>query len=1247
MKSQSRIDEALAHLGRGEITAAIEAFRTALAVDPDRADAWNNLGVLLKDRAPVSERIVCYQRAVTLQPQSPQFQTNLASALLLAGRFEDARMHSQLAVERDPRSAAAWFNLGHASHNLQLFDAAREAFTKTVDLDPRNVEAWLSLGTAHLALSSYERARNSFNQAEILAPDSALAKMWAVRGRMEVADWSRFAEDSASSERSARSGLAVLHPFSLLANPRLTGGDHLKAAAAYAAAEFASEFASPSPRRVRTPRQQPRVGYLAADLRDHVIGRLMAPVLQESAHRQHEVFIFDAWGGPNPLKAALQPHVTAWREVGGLSTADIANLIAEDEIDILVDLAGFTGLGRTGALALRPAPVQVNFLGYPGTLGDARLADYLICDPVTVPAAFGAHFAEKLAWLSAGVIPPAISTHSSATASRRASGLPRDAIVLAALHSAPKLNPDIFSGWMSILQKVPNAVLWLLSRSDDMEERLREEARKLGIEAGRLVFFRAMPYPQYMATLASADLFLDSQPYGAGGTAADALAVGLPLVTELGGTFAGRMAAASCVAAEVPECVASSRTQYMSRALELCRDHDLRRDLRTRLLAFATNANRRVSAFAAELDALFALMWQRYLAKAAPANIGPVSAEGIFHQALSLWRAGEKVDAISFLRHACALGPHNAAYPANLASALTEMGDFPAASQAAMDALRIDPERAESWHGFGNIHAKQSRWTEAAQAYERAAQLKPELPNCDQIVAQAWAMAGEPAKALHWYARVASGALGREDPEVMTAVAGLLARSNKIDEPLTLYAAVAQALPENAAAQSNLGIAYQAMGRHTEAIECYQRALALSPEIAGTWTNLIVSLNYSAEHGPLAVKSAAEAFNRNVAAPLFDGRSHPNNRDEQRPLRVGYVSPDFRRHAVAYFALPLIEGHTRQVEVTCYHSHAQFDDWTDRFRKASTTWVDCHGWTDEALAEKIRADRIDVLVDLAGHTENNRLLAFARKPAPVQVTWLGYVTTTGVSAIDWRMTYPDADPDGVDADYSEKLWRLDSGMWGYRPLDGMPTVAPAPHLRKGHVTFGHFNRFTKVSQQALACWADILTQVPGSRLVVSLPPGQTRQQVARFFEERGVAASRIDACDKMPHPDFWALHHEVDIALDPFPFNGGTTSYETLWLGVPLVTCTGGPGSFAPRFSSRMGAALLKALDLPELVGTAPDDYVCIAVALAQDSGRMCRLRSELRPRMAASQLLDEPLHARGVEAAYRAMWRQWCANPR
>jgi predicted O-linked N-acetylglucosamine transferase (SPINDLY family) len=485
-----------------------------------------------------------------------------------------------------------------------------------------------------------------------------------------------------------------------------------------------------------------------------------------------------------------------------------------------------------------------------------------------------------------------------------------------------------------------------------------------------------------------------------------------------------------------------------------------------------------------------------------------------------------------------------------------------------------------------------------------------------------------------------------DDSAALTLKGNALRVAGQLDEAVLSYQRVLALRPDAAEAHCNLGAAYQTLGRYPEAIAAYEQAVLLNPDEPVFWGNLSVSLTYSPSHTPADVRTALRRFDEQLARPLCDMRLHTNNRQPERRIRVGYVSPDFRKHAVAYFALPLIEGHTAQVEVFCYYNHRQNDDWTTAFRKAASHWLDCAGMSDAELAERIRADGIDILVDLAGHTENNRLLTFARKPAPVQLTWMGYVTTTGMSAMDWRITHADADPEGADPHYSERLWRLPGTMWCYRPLPDMPEVSASPFARNGHITFGCFNRYSKNSPMVLAAWAQILSRVPDSQLVICVPEGEIRQQMARFFSERGIHTERLAAFAKLNHQDFWKLHGEVDIALDPFPFGGGTTTCETLWMGVPVVSVTGSEGGdFSPRFASRMGYAFLNNIGLPELVANTVSQYVDIAVRLAQDPERLAYLRASLRSKMASAPLTDEARFAREMEEAYRAMWRTWCSK--
>ncbi|MBK7002203.1 MAG: tetratricopeptide repeat protein [Rhodoferax sp.] len=618
--------------------------------------------------------------------------------------------------------------------------------------------------------------------------------------------------------------------------------------------------------------------------------------------------------------------------------------------------------------------------------------------------------------------------------------------------------------------------------------------------------------------------------------------------------------------------------------------------------------------------------------------------------AMMLKDAAPVEERVHHYRRAIELDPTVPMWYANLASVLNEQTEHIAAETTARAGLAIDATRPETWFNLGGALAGQQRWQEAAVAFDSALEQQPEWLVALIAAGQVYRATGQLRQAIERYSAASAQAHLREalqyqpgDLGLLTDLGNSLTAQGKLDEALVYYQQVVLAAPHLAGAHVNVGTLCQTLGQHEEALIHYRTALAIDPTLPTTYGNMGTSLTYSASHGPADLKACYDKFNQLVARPLYDSRSHTNDRSPNRRLRVGYVSADFRRHAVAYFALPLLQGHhPEEVEIYCYYNHRQNDEWTQRFKELCAGWVDCVGWDDAALAERIRTDNIDILVDLAGHTEGGRLLTFARKPAPIQLTWMGYVTTTGLSTMDYRLTHVDADPVGDEADYSENLVRLEGTMWCYRALPDMPEVSEAPFTHNGYVTFGSFNRFSKASRRVLECWAQILCAIQDSKLLLCIPEGTVRQQVTEQFAQYGVPSARLRFFSKVSHAEFWSLHAEVDIALDPFPFGGGTTSCETLWLGVPIVTCTGGADSFVPRFASRMGKVFLNALGLPDLVTENESEYVKAAIKLASDPKRLIQLRQELRPRMAVSALTDEKRFVREVETAYRHMWHQW-----
>ncbi len=357
---------------------------------------------------------------------------------------------------------------------------------------------------------------------------------------------------------------------------------------------------------------------------------------------------------------------------------------------------------------------------------------------------------------------------------------------------------------------------------------------------------------------------------------------------------------------------------------------------------------------------------------------------------------------------------------------------------------------------------------------------------------------------------------------------------------------------------------------------------------------------------------------------------------------MGYVSPNFREQAISIFTEPIFDFHDhRAFEIVCYSDVKRPDAATARFRMAADRWVDTGGLTDAALAGEIAADGIDILVDLTGHLDGHRLLAFARKPAPVQVTYIGYQNTTGMRAMDYRLTDAWSDPPGTtDRFHTEQLWRLPRAFFCYRPLNEAPAVNAAPVESAGRITFGSFNKIAKFNVPMLSSWARILARVPNSRLIVLAERSDNAVERARaLFAEHGVAPGRVEFVGKRTRGRYLQLHHEVDIALDTFPFNGHTTVCEALWMGVPVVVLA------EDTYVTRFGGSALVNVGLPELIAATADEYIEIAVQLAGDVDRLRVLRAGLRERMETSPLLDGAGFTRDLEAAYREMWSRWCTG--
>jgi protein O-GlcNAc transferase len=591
-------------------------------------------------------------------------------------------------------------------------------------------------------------------------------------------------------------------------------------------------------------------------------------------------------------------------------------------------------------------------------------------------------------------------------------------------------------------------------------------------------------------------------------------------------------------------------------------------------------------------------------------SLRPATAEALNNLAVALMRARRFDDAEARLNEALALRPDFVPAHVNLGRIAFEFDNRPAASASFAEALRLQPDNVDARLLQGRLLHKMGRFEEALE-HLRAA------------------VVGRPADAeVHFH-------LGRALEETLSYPGAIAAFRRAIEIE-----------PDHGEAQVQLGNVLLASGRVKEAIALFEAAAAGRRAHAAT-ENLLMSLIYSEEASAESIARAHRDAGRTLEAgvapmPAVVGR----DRDPERRLRIGYVSDDFRWHSCAFFVEPLLAAHDRSaVEVFCYSTTERVDSVTHRLRGYGHSWRDVPRVTDHILAGHIRADAIDILVDLGGHSSGNRLGVFAMKPAPIQVTWLGYPHSTGLSRMDYRFTDGRADPAGIaDELHTESVVRLPHGFLCYRPPAEAPEISPLPAETAGVVTFGSFNNLSKIGRGAVALWASILWDVPGSRLLMknkALGNEEVRVRYRKMFAEHGIVPERLGFFPLVRDlADMFEAYASADLSLDSFPYNGTTTTCDSLWMGVPVVTLEG------DRHAGRVGSSLLGTVGLDELVATSTEDYRRRAVALAQDLPRLAELRRGLRARLAASPLRDEPGFARTIEQAYRDMWRRWSAAP-
>jgi protein O-GlcNAc transferase len=595
---------------------------------------------------------------------------------------------------------------------------------------------------------------------------------------------------------------------------------------------------------------------------------------------------------------------------------------------------------------------------------------------------------------------------------------------------------------------------------------------------------------------------------------------------------------------------------------------------------------------------------------------------------------GQEDEALLCYGRAAQLRPDDPDLLCELGIMRMQRGELAEAVALYQQALHLRPDFVTAQNDLGLALLSQGRAAEARLYFQQVLSLRPDLAAVHNNLGLALLNLGQLQQAVPQFQEAI-----RLEPDLADAHNNLglaLDIEGKPDDSFACYERAVQVDPDHLGALTNLGTALKDKGRVGEAIACYRKVLTLRPSDAPAHSNLLLAMQYQPSVEPREILAEARRYAQEHADLLAQPHELGSTSAMSGRLRIGYVSPDYREHPVTYFLEPILAAHDHErFEIFCYADVPHPDAVTQRLQGYADSWRSLVGLSDAEAARVIREDEISILIDLAGHTAGNRLLALARKPAPIQVSYLGYLGTTGLATIDYYLTDDHADPTGVtDEHYQERLIRLPECGFCYRP-GPTPEISPEPPaLRSGHLTFGCLNNPAKLTEEVLFLWSRVMTFVPGSQLFLASGGSQlVEERIRSGLGRLGISIGRLRFAGRSAsRHDYLKLYYSIDIALDPFPYNGVTTTCDALWMGVPVISLTGVTNV------SRQGVRFLRNVDLAELLASSPGDYVRIAADLARDMPKLTALHGHLRERMSRSPLLDSMRLTRDLEAAYLTM---------
>ena len=1225
---QARLSLADLLRSKGDVEESIAEYRALLDRQPDHVEALLKLGGVLLETRQLTDAGQILRRALELSPRHCDVLLSLGNLALKERDYLTAEQYYVRVLELDPNYVEAYTNLGHLYTEIRLIEKAIAFCRKAVELKPGFALGWLNLGCA------LDRA--------VLHNESLAAYLMAVELDPNL--------------QVAHSNLLFLMSYL----PQFLQADVYKESLAWNDRHGAgfSELWRSRPRQPLAGRRL-KVGFVSADFKLHPVGYHFLPVAENYDRSAFEFFCYSSSDVFDELTGRISALADHWREAVSLSDESLAGIINDDLVDILVDLSGHSAGNRLLAFVRKPAPVQATWIGYSTTTGLSSI-DYLISDRVTIPESEDFLFSEEVMRLPGTRFcysPP----HDAPPPSPPPS-VTSGCFTFGSFNNIAKLNSDTLHLWAELLHSMPTSRLllkWATFDEESVRSRFSALFLGLGITPERIIYEGLSPHTEMLARYSAVDIALDPFPFTGGATTCAALWMGVPVVTLPGSTPISRQTASflTCIGHE--EFIASSRSEYLSIILDLCSDPIRLSALRSRLRAeMSASLLCDGLRFTRNLEQVFLEMWRKRLdhqeidadtsiAKNEALVLSPRDSRQLaghwYNDGVDFMATVQNDAAANCFEQAIRLNPGFALAYNNLGIVRFQMGRIREAAELFRRATELDSGNPEPFNNLGRVLTILGEFAGAVAACTKALELNPLYPDAHNNLGFALYRQGFLADAQKRFRTALK--LAPVFPLAVNNLGLVEWDRRNIGKATTFFRKAVRLDPRYAEAHGNLANALMMVGRHSEAVASFQRALALnidSPEIR---SNFIFAMSYITRYSQEDIFQESSQWGRRHSRTELAIMNHNNDSSRERRLIIGLCSPDFRRHSCSYFLEPLLKHYDRsRLEIMCYSDVAQPDDHTDRFQGYTDAWRNVYGMPADEMAALIQRDRVDILVDLAGHTAGNRLAVFALKPAPIQVTWIGYSNTTGLNSIDYLISDAVTIPEGEENLYQEKVIRLPGTRLCYASPSHAPEVSLSPFTQKGIITFGSFNNIAKISAETITLWAELLHRIPLARLILkwsAFDDVGIRTRFEKLFVKQGISLQRIVIQGHSPHSEMLALYSQVDIALDTFPFTGGTTTCEALWMGVPVVTLLG------QTPISRQSASLLTCIGHPELIAESRAEYLDILENFCSDTDRLISLRSRLRSDMSSSLLCNGVLFSFNLQCAFRDMWRLWLSESR